>query len=242
RRARDHWLRVQIGNRDSVGGAGWGYSDGQTTVTGSMTVAGISSLTIIQSFLRDDPADGKLDCCGDDAEDEIQKAIDAGSRWLGAHFSVRDNPGDTQWPLYYLYGLERAGRLSGQRFFGDHDWYREGAQFLVDMQSPANGTWKSGSLYEKEPVFGTAYSLLFLAKGLAPVLINKLKFGPRDPASGEPLSEDWNRHVNDVRNLVDYISTRDGWPHLLTWQVLDLDQAAAESDVQALLQAPVQLI
>src|SRR5690606_23866908 len=50
RRARDHWLRVQIGNRDSVGGAGWGYSDGQTTVTGSMTVAGISSLTIIQSF------------------------------------------------------------------------------------------------------------------------------------------------------------------------------------------------
>ena len=28
RRARDHWLRVQEGNRDSVGGAGWGYSAG----------------------------------------------------------------------------------------------------------------------------------------------------------------------------------------------------------------------
>ncbi len=27
---------------------------------------------------------------------------------------------------YYLYGMERAGRLSGRRFFGEHDWYREG--------------------------------------------------------------------------------------------------------------------
>src|SRR5690606_7355073 len=64
----------------------------------------------------------------------------------------------------------------------------------------------------------------------------------RDPRSGEPLSEDWNRHYHDVRNLVNYISTRDKWPHLLTWQVVDLDQAAAEGDVQALLQSPVQLI
>lgn len=242
RRARDHWLRVQVGNRNALGGAGWGYNDGNNSVTGSMTVAGISSLTIVQQFLSDDPPDGQLDCCGGAAEDETQKAIDAGTRWLGAHFSVRNNPGDNNWPLYYLYGLERAGRLSGKRFFGDHDWYREGAQFLVETQTAANGTWRSGSPYEKEPVFGTAFGLLFLSKGLAPVLINKLKFGPRDPASGEPLSDDWNRHRNDARNLVDYISTRDGWPHLLTWQVVDLDQAAAENDVQSLLQSPVQLL
>ena len=40
------------------------------------------------------------------------------------------------WPLYYLYGVERAGRLSAQRFFGPHDWYREGAAYFVDGQIP----------------------------------------------------------------------------------------------------------
>ena len=244
RRSRDHWLRTQIGNREGVGGAGWAYSLGGSNTTGSMTVAGIASLTIIQSFLREEPPDGRLDCCGDAGDDEVQQAIDAGVRWLGSRFRIRSNPeADRQWALYYLYGLERAGRLSGRRFFGDHDWYREGAQYLVSTQTPG-GAWRpdSSSPFESDPVYGTAYVLLFLSKGLAPVLVNKLKFGPRDPLSGEPLSDDWNRHRGDARNLVDFISGRDHWPKLLTWQVVDLDKAAAAHDVQALLQAPVQLL
>ena len=46
---------------------------------------------------------------------------------------------------YYLYGLERCGRLTAHRFIGDHDWYREGAEYLVhDQDSLAHywqGTW-----------------------------------------------------------------------------------------------------
>ena len=30
--------------------------------------------------------------------------------------------------FYNVYGIERVGRLSGQRFIGDHDWYREGCE------------------------------------------------------------------------------------------------------------------
>ncbi len=243
RKARDYWLRCQVGSRDSVTGAGWQYGarpDG--SATGSMTVAGIGSLVIIDSFLKDDPEDGELECCGNADEDEIQKAIDAGVRWMGSRFSVRSNPGDGNWLLYYLYGLERAGRLSGRRFFGDHDWYREGADFLIRKQVAATGEWRGGAGFENDPMISTSFALLFLSKGLAPVLINKLKFGPRDPATGEPLGEDWNKHPNDVRNLVNYISGRDKWPALVTWQVLDFDKAAQDDGVQSLLQAPMQMM
>ncbi len=243
RKARDYWLEGQVGSRDSVTGAGWQYvGRGDGSTTGSMTVAGIGSLVIIDSLLNEDVDDGELDCCGADEEDEIQKAIDAGVRWMGSRFSVRSNPGSGNWLLYYLYGLERAGRLSGRRFFGEHDWYREGADFLIRHQVAGTGEWRGGAGFENDPLIATSFALLFLSKGLAPVLINKLKFGPRDPATGEPLDDDWNQHTNDVRNLVDFISGRDKWPPLLTWQVLDFDKAVQDDGVQSLLQAPVQLL
>ncbi|MCA9078719.1 MAG: DUF4159 domain-containing protein [Planctomycetaceae bacterium] len=241
RKARDHWLRHQVGSRDSVTGAGWSYLPGRAP-SGSMTVAGIGSLVIIDSFLQDDPEDGQLDCCGSDEPDEIQLAIDAGVRWMGNRFTVRSNPGEEYWHLYYLYGVERAGRLSGRRFFGDHDWYREGADYLIRHESPSGGWRHRTGALSSFPSIGTSFCLLFISKGLSPVLINKLKFGPRNPATGEPMDDDWNNHPNDVRNLVDFISGRDKWPALMTWQVLDFDKAVQEDGVQALLQAPMQLM
>jgi hypothetical protein len=207
-------------------------------------VAGIAALTITSSFLRDtrnELKNGQLDCCGaDPADDDAQMAIEAGVRWLAHHFTVRSNPGDQNWLLYYLYGLERAGRMTGSRFFGDNDWYREGARRLVDNQDVRGGSWISE--HEQDPVVGTSLGLLFISKGLAPVLINKLKFGPRDPRSGEVLSRDWNQHPRDAANLTEYLMLRPQWPKLITWQVVDLGLAAREEGVSALLQAPVQLM
>ena len=37
----------------------------------------------------------------------------AGVAWLAVNFSVRTNVGGTGNKLYYLYGLEHAGRLAG---------------------------------------------------------------------------------------------------------------------------------
>lgn len=233
--ARDYWIARQ--NPDG----GWGY--GNANSTGSMTVAGIASLSIAEQMLVSDDGvapDGTAPCCDVPQED---KSIERGMKWLANHFAVGHNPGHTVWLLYYLYGLERAGRLTGQRFFGEHDWYREGAAFLIEGQNPTSGHWVGLGEYEQSPVLATSFALLFLSKGLSPVLINKLKFGPRQATRPlEIAGNDWNRHPRDVRNLVDSISGMKGWPALLTSQELDLPRAAAAKNVDALLQAPVLYI
>ena len=39
--------------------------------------------------------------------------------------------------------IERAGRLSGQRFLGGQDWYRVGCEYLVSTQR-RDGSWQGG--------------------------------------------------------------------------------------------------
>ena len=217
-------------NRDGS----WGYmlnSSGR----GSMTVAGIASCAILREMLREDDLnpDGTPDCCGQDAPDRLDRALEDGVEWMTRKFSVQRNPGENQYLLYYLYGLERAGRLAGRRFFGTHDWYREGAKFLVRNQSPRRGVWSAPGHGSSDAKIGTAFSLLFLSKGLSPVLINKLKFGPGD---------DWKRHGGDARNLVNHVSGLPKWPKLVTWQVLDLEKATATNDLAGALQGPVTLM
>ncbi len=43
----------------------------------------------------------------------------------------------TRWPL------------SGQRFFGQHDWYREGAEVLLKVQNQRTGAWVGVGLYDR---------------------------------------------------------------------------------------------
>ncbi|WP_437193803.1 DUF4159 domain-containing protein [Planctomicrobium sp. SH527] len=239
-RSQRHFLANQQGPLNLPNGAPWMYVPGHVP-TGSMTVAGIASLSITRSMLVDDSdvgPDGEIDCCTD-REFPEDAAIDAGVRWLSTHFRVRSNPGTEHWPLYYLYGLERAGRFTGQRFFGDHDWYREGAEFLVATQSVRDGIWKS---QQEDEIAGTSLALLFLSKGLSPVVINKLKFGARSPQTQEVIGRDWNRHARDIGSLVDYTSSLPGWPKLLSWQIVDLRTAAEGEGVSALLQSPIQFM
>ena len=239
RKARDHWINAQMGPREAVHGSPWGYSSDQGRVEGSMTVAGLASLEIINSFLIEDALtpDGKLDCCGQSNTTTSDEAIDAGLRWMDRNILIHSNPGQgASFLLYYLYGLERAGKFSGQRFFGKTDWYREGASFLVESQDPGDSSWAGAN---EGPAIGTSLSLLFLSKGLSPVLINKLQYGPRDPNSGAIVRADWNRHRHDVSNLVDAISIKDQWPHYLSWQTLDMQVAVKGEGVAALQQAPI---
>ena len=236
RRARDHWIKTQSGTPAAFRGAGWPYVAGQPE-RGSMTVAGLASLEIINSFLIEDELtpDGQLDCCGQTEIDQSELAIDAGIRWMNNNIRIRTNPGAENYLRYYLYGLERAGKFTGQRFFGPTDWYREGAQFLTEAQSKVDGSWTPESGY----AVSAAYCLLFLSKGLSPVLINKLQYGPRDPQSHQIARPDWNRHRHDVSNLVDAISIRKDWPHYLSWQTLDMQVAVKGEGVMALQQAPI---
>ncbi|MFN0051493.1 MAG: DUF4159 domain-containing protein [Planctomycetales bacterium] len=234
KRARKHWLARQLPD------GSWGYNNDRNRSYGSMTVAGIAALVITESMLKTHErqlrADGTPICCEAPVED---KDLEGAIRWLGNNFAVRENPRIGHWVLYHLYGLERAGRFTGRRFFlggrGDkHDWYREGAESLVAKQNRLAGSWIGSGHGETEPIIGTGFALMFLSKGLAPVLINKLEHGPRD-RTDQIHGEDWNRHHDDIRNLTQFVTGLPKWPKLLNWQIVD-PRHATVADLQ---QAPI---
>jgi hypothetical protein len=224
--ARQHWE-----NSQRLDGS-WTYQPNvRDSPTASMTVAGIASL-IISGLKRYEGQevlmpDGKIRNCGKGGvNQQVQRGID----WIARNFYVGQNfPRDQTWKYYYLYGLERAGRLAGIRFFGENDWYREGAAHLVTtaQRDRLQGYWAGSSNAERDPVVATSMALLFLAKGRSPVVINKARHGP---------GADWNNDRDDVRNLAAVVS-RD-WGTLMTWQVVD----PSSQSVEDLLQAPIVFI
>jgi prenyltransferase beta subunit len=228
-RTLEHFIKTQ--NDDG----GWGYQINLHS-TGSMTCAGIGSLVICEQMLgtleNDTNADGSPKCCS--RNPRTNEALRRALQWLARYFAVGSNPGEQggRWALYYLYGVERAGRLSGQRFFGNHDWYREGAAYLLDRQLRRDGSWSTSSGVEADPLVATSFALLFLSKGLAPVLINKLNYASQPP-------DNWNLHPSDARNLTEYVSGLPKWPKLLTYQEVDLDKVISHGSVRDLLQAPI---
>ena len=80
--------------------------------------------------------DGRLVCCRDDKRQV--RTSEMGMHALSEIFSISTNPGEGSWWLYYLYALERVGRLTGQRLIAGHDWYREGCD-LIAMATHGHG-------------------------------------------------------------------------------------------------------
>jgi hypothetical protein len=146
------------------------YTSGRTThsrapdpndkPSGSMTCAGISCLAICHSELyRNRKYRSRMR--------EVEKGINDGFAWLNANWSVIENPGGSLgWHYYYLYGLERAGVLADRKWIGEHDWYREGAEYFLSRQS-MNGSWGD--------VVQTSFALLFLKRSTMPVTLTGLK-------------------------------------------------------------------
>ncbi|MCW8131049.1 MAG: DUF4159 domain-containing protein [Planctomycetota bacterium] len=180
---------------------GWGYTAAQATSYGSMTAAGISSMFITGGRLYRGTKE-----CGQGASD---RRLVKGLEWMARNFSVRSNPGTGGMGhhYYYLYGLERIGVLMAQKTIGGHDWYREGAEYLVRAQSD-DGTWR-------EDWAGTEFAMLFLGKGSAPVAIQKLRYG-----------QDWNPDPYDAKELTEFAARDMDTP--MTWQVTDTDASAEE--------------
>ncbi len=203
---------------------GWAYQWYKGPTTASMTCAGISGLSIIGMRLRQNQeilVGNSIHNCG---HTSANASLERGIGWLAQHFSVKDNfGGDGRWTSYYLYGLERAGRLSGLRFIGGHDWYREGIEEFIRTQHQGSGEWYIGL----GPIYTTSFALLFLAKGRTPVLVQKLRHGP---------GNDWDNDPDDARYLVDFAAH--DWKRPLTWHVTD----PGETSVEDLLQAPIAFL
>jgi hypothetical protein len=142
-RALEYWLSCQ--HEDGS----WSYykaAEGESKApsTGSMTCAGIGALVIASGQLHEGDArvvGETIQCCGPQQD---QSPLERGIQWLASRFSVQVNPGMSSGArldfrrsglFYYLYGMERVGRLTGRRFIGRHDWYREGAESLVQPKT-----------------------------------------------------------------------------------------------------------
>ena len=233
--AQEYWLSCQRPD------GAWTYykpTEGQpeSEATGGRTCAGISSLVISSGRLSDGDArvvGGRVQCCqSHDDFDALERAFE----WLGSRFSVNINPGprglggldlSRSGLFYYLYGVERIGRLTGRRYIGRHDWYREGAEMLVQQQDKLTGFWKGVGHGEDDPLIATSFALLFLAKGRRPVVMAKLQHG---------YGDDWDSHRSGVHNLTRYVESR--WRQKLSWQTI----AANAATLEDLLETPVLFI
>ena len=206
-------------------GEGWGYRGMGSGPSGSMTCAGIASMIILQDAASSRDATATKDqiyCCGSEKENDpfdISQPLE----WLGRNFSATRNVNSQgAYTLYYMYALERVGRLTGQRFIGASDWYREGAEFLLQTQQ-LGGSFRDG----QDEVTSTAMALLFLSKGKRQVVIGHLQFGN---------DNDWQQHRRSVQNLTGQIESV--WKRELAWQTIRLEKATLES----LLETPILFI
>lgn len=205
RSARDYFALGQ--NRDG----GWGYRTADGDSYGSMTAAGLASLYVCDLWLH-----ARGGRCGVYYSDV---RVQNGLGWLAAHFSVTGNPGGDagRWKYYYLYGLERAGVILARRYFGRHDWYREGIEHLVG-RSPDPAAMGPGNEWD---LLRDCFELLFLAKANAPILMLKAQWGGR-----------WHSNRYDARFLVQYVAR-------LLRQPLDWQIAPLSSPLKELMTAPV---
>lgn len=216
-------------------GGYWMYHNLDNKPSFTMTVAGVCGLIIAgmgldQSEQQLDEASGVAARCGLYSTDsEIAK----GMNWVGRYFNfevVEKRLGKSD--LYNFYGLERLGRLSGQRFLGTHDWYREGCERLVRNQSLTNDGSFTDTGLGGTGILPTSFALLFLSKGRTPILMSKFAWGESTnpgeggflevPRRGDPAGlVNWNRKHSDARHMVEFASKElfKGAP--LAWQVYD---------------------
>lgn len=196
----EHWLRQQRND------GGWTYRDDRQS-SGSMTAAGLSTFYILLDRIYGSPQQAKR------LTEPIQNALD----WMGREYTP-DNPhGEPAWRYYYLYGVERAGRASGRKYFRDRDWFREGARTLLNEQA-SDGSWPAEGLGAHR---NTAFALFFLCHGRAPLLFNKLEHG-----------SDWTNYLRDVAGLTRFCER--SLERMLNWQIVTLD-----GNLDDLFDAPV---
>ncbi|CAN5375131.1 DUF4159 domain-containing protein [soil metagenome] len=194
----DYWKAVEKAWKTNQNAdKGWSYikKDGAAS-TINMTAAGIATLFITQDYLS---GMNGLKCTGN----TVNPVIDSGMGWMEKNLPPAFK-GGTVVP-YGMYGIERIGVASGYKYFGSLDWYKEGSEYFVKRAKPTGG-WGE--------VPSTAFGILFLCRGRAPVVMNKLEY---DIAKKEA---NWNQRPRDAANVVKYIAKQ--MERDLNWQIVNL--------------------
>jgi len=204
-----HWMVTQ--NNEG----GWGYGAGVSgKCKNTMTAAGLACLFVAFDNLL---ADKFVEVGHNPVVPPIQRGLD----WFDRNYGRRGNY--AMGPRhYYLYGVERVGLASGYKYFGKKDWYKLGAVGLINSQQ-ANGSWRPAGM-EGGSLGATAFSLLFLVRGRAPVIFNRLEY-----------KGDWNNRPRALANLARWVSRT--FEREAAWQIVNL-----QTDVEEWHDAPILMI
>jgi hypothetical protein len=192
------WLRTKrFYENTQEDDGGWGY--GMAKSGGSS--ATMTPASTVSLFLADEALNTmKHDQCKMVPENP---AVERGMKWVGQRMG--GSP-------YAWYAVERLGILSGRGEFGGNDWLEKGAKALA----------KGGAVGGKQE--DTAFVVLFLARALEPIIINKLK-----------RPGDWNDDPYDIKHLTEYISGK--FQYLKQWRIVTMD-----APVDFLLKVPILFI
>ena len=169
---------------------------------------------------------------------ELRQSIIDGQEWLAKNFDPSANVGkdDRNWFIpYTLYGVERVGVASGLKYFGDRNWWDLSARYLLFTQNAKDGNW--AACYSSAPAeISTAWALLFLSYGRAPIVFNKLAYGDeKQKLTHQANAVQWNSRPRSLARLTAWMHT--SYEQLFNWQIMPIDRPLEE-----LLDAPVLLL
>ncbi len=144
---------VEYLTRDQLDWGAFRY-EGAHKGSGSMTTAALGILTIAEELVSKTELYSRIRV-------DARTAFKSGMKWFLNHYTVEWNPqgesghGNKSWLAYYLYGIERLCDIRGMKLLGDHDWYNDGARFLLANQGH-EGNWGK--------MESTCFALLFLSR------------------------------------------------------------------------------
>ncbi len=204
----------QVWRADQFPDGGWAYDStpkhtGVRKPAASMTAAGIATLFITQDNTYTDLPDRH----GNVSNNNIINGL----TWMTAHFNeVTTN--------YAWYGVGRIGAASGTKYFGTIDWFERGATSLLKTQKP-DGSWLLAPGPYGETLSATCFAVLFLSRGRAPIMLNKLQY---EMAAKTPKAQEanWNERPRDAANLAQW--TGDQFEGTVNWQLVNLKVAPEE--------------
>ena len=209
--AEKHWLGSQLAKGE------WSYRQDTPGGRLAMTCAGLASLYVTHDYLEA-PSVARIGRQPSPATGAMRLAFG----WLEKGDNAVDVTGPrTVYLGYTLHTLSRVGLASGYKYFGAHDWYRTLARKVVQSQWD-NGSWGRSDRPTADTLIDTAYSVLFLARGRHPILMNKLRLD----GGGVTDRGEWNNRPRDLPNLARFASRELERP--LNWQVVSIDRDPAD--------------